>query len=135
MKIAVLGAGLVGGPMAMDLAKDPAHDVLVADISNEALDRVASTSRVKTRRVDLSNADEVQAIAKQCDIVLSAVPSFMGFRTLEAIIETGKDVVDIAFFAENPLDLDALARRTGSTAICRSPSRLKRTCTTSPTTT
>jgi lysine 6-dehydrogenase len=117
MKIAVLGAGLVGGPMAMDLAKDPGHEVLVCDISDEALDRVTSKSRVKTRRTDLSNADEVQAIAKESDIVLSAVPSFMGFRTLEAIIETGKDVVDIAFFAENPLDLDALARRTGSTAI------------------
>jgi lysine 6-dehydrogenase len=117
MKIAVLGAGLVGGPMAMDLAKDPGHEVLVCDISDEALDRVTSKSRVKTRHTDLSNADEVQAIAKEADIVLSAVPSFMGFRTLEAIIETGKDVVDIAFFAENPLDLDALARRTGSTAI------------------
>jgi lysine 6-dehydrogenase len=117
MKIAVLGAGLVGGPMAMDLAKDPGSEVLVCDISEEALGRVTSKSRVKTRRTDLSQADEVQAIAKQSDIVLSAVPSFMGFRTLEAIIETGKDVVDIAFFAENPLDLDALARRTGSTAI------------------
>jgi saccharopine dehydrogenase-like NADP-dependent oxidoreductase len=117
MKIAVLGAGLVGGPMAMDLAKDPGNEVLVADISDEALGRVTAKSRVATRRVDLSNADEVQALAKQVDIVLSAVPSFMGFRTLETIIEAGKDVVDIAFFAENPLDLDALARRTGATAI------------------
>ena len=117
MKIAVLGAGLVGGPMAMDLAKDPGHEVLVCDISEDALDRVTAKSRVKTRKADLSSADEVQAIANEVDIVLSAVPSFMGFRTLEAIIETGKDVVDIAFFAENPLDLDALARRTGSTAI------------------
>jgi len=117
MKIAVLGAGLVGGPMALDLAKDPANEVLVADISDMALERLSRVGRLTTRRADLSQPDEVQALAKQADIVLSAVPGFMGFRTLETILETGKDVVDIAFFAENPLDLDALARRTGATAI------------------
>lgn len=117
MKIVVLGAGLVGGPMAMDLANDPGNEVLVADISEQALARVASRAPVTTRCADLSSADQVRGLAKQADIVLSAVPSFMGFRTLETIIETGKDVVDIAFFAENPLELDLLARRTGSTAI------------------
>lgn len=117
MKITVLGAGLVGGPMGLDLAKDPSNDVLVADISDAALERLARVGRLTTRRTDLSKADEVQALAKEADIVLSAVPSAMGFRTLEAILEMGKDVVDIAFTAENPLDLDALARRTGATAI------------------
>src|SRR5690606_27374607 len=99
MKIAVLGAGLVGRPMALDLARDPANDVLVADIDGEALERLSRIARVTTRRADLSQPDEVQALAKQADIVLSAVPGFMGFRTLETILETGKDVVDIAFFA------------------------------------
>jgi saccharopine dehydrogenase-like NADP-dependent oxidoreductase len=117
MKIAVLGAGLVGGPMAVDLANDPGNEVLVADISEQALNRVASRAPVTTHCADLSSADQVRGLALQADIVLSAVPSFMGFRTLETIIEAGKDVVDIAFFAENPLELDPLARRTGSTAI------------------
>jgi saccharopine dehydrogenase-like NADP-dependent oxidoreductase len=117
MKIAVLGAGLVGGPMALDLAKDPAHDVLVADIREEALERLARGARLATRRADLSKADEVQTIARQADIVLAAVPSAMGFQTLQTILETGKDVVDIAFFSENPLDLDGLAQKNGVTAI------------------
>ncbi len=117
MKIAVLGAGLVGGPMALDLAKDPAHDVLVADIREEALERLARGARLSTRRADLSKADEVQTIARQADIVLAAVPSAMGFQTLQTVLETGKDVVDIAFFSENPLDLDGLAKKNGVTAI------------------
>lgn len=117
MKIAVLGAGLVGGPMALDLAKDPANDVVVADISEEALDRIARVARVTPRRTDLSRPDEVQAVAKNADLVLSAVPGFMGFRTLETVLELGKDVVDIAFFAENPLDLDGLASKNGATCI------------------
>lgn len=37
MKILVLGAGLVGGPMAMDLAMDGEFEVTSADISAEAL--------------------------------------------------------------------------------------------------
>ena len=34
----VLGAGLVGGPMAADLAKDNIHTITVADIDPTALD-------------------------------------------------------------------------------------------------
>ncbi len=117
MKIAVLGAGLVGGPMALDLAKDPSHDVVVADIREDALERIARMGRLSTRRADLSRPDEVQAIARQADIVLAAVPSSMGFQTLQTVLESGKNVVDIAFFAENPLDLDGLARKNGVTAI------------------
>ncbi len=49
--------------------------------------------------------------------MLSAVPGFMGFQTLKTIITAGKNVVDIAFFSENPFDLDALARKKGVTAI------------------
>ena len=117
MQIAVLGAGLVGGPMALDLAKDPAYDVTVVDVREDALERIARLARVSTRRADLSKPDEVQAIARRADIVLSAVPGFMGFSTLQTILETGTDVVDIAFFAQNPLDLDGLASRNGATAI------------------
>lgn len=117
MKVAVLGAGLVGTPMALDLAKDPAFEVIVADLRAEPLDRLAQVARVQTRRADLSKAAEVQALAAEADIVLSAVPGFMGYHTLETLLEMGKTVIDIAFFPENPLDLDGLARKTGATAI------------------
>lgn len=107
--------------MALDLAKEPSFDVLVADIREEPLAKLAEAAKLRTRRTDVSNAAEVQAIAKEADIVLSAVPSAMGFRTLEALLETpsarGPRIVDIAFYAENPLDLDGLAKSRGATAI------------------
>jgi saccharopine dehydrogenase-like NADP-dependent oxidoreductase len=53
----------------------------------------------------------------EADLVLNAVPGFLGYRTLATILECGKNVVDIAFFPENPFDLDALARANGVTAI------------------
>ncbi|MGB2984233.1 MAG: saccharopine dehydrogenase C-terminal domain-containing protein, partial [Candidatus Bipolaricaulia bacterium] len=49
--------------------------------------------------------------------VISAVPGFLGHRTLKAVIEAGVNVVDIAFFPEDPFSLDELARATGVTAI------------------
>ncbi|MDF2697671.1 MAG: Carboxynorspermidine dehydrogenase, partial [Labilithrix sp.] len=103
--------------MTLDLAKDPAFDVTVADLRAEPLERLTASARLKTVRTDLSQASEIQALARDADIVLSAVPGFMGFRTLEVLLELGKTVVDIAFFPENPLDLDPLAKRTGATAI------------------
>lgn len=125
MKVAVLGAGLVGAPMALDLAKDPSFDVVVADLRQEALERLSmmmsgadpGKARLRTRQVDLSRTQAVRALADEADIVLSAVPSFMGYRTLETLVQTGKRIIDIAFFPENPLDLDRLAREHGTTAI------------------
>lgn len=92
MKVVVLGAGLVGGPMALDLAKDPGLEVTVVDRREDVLERLweASGRRLRTSVHDLSQTGEVQALARTHDLVLSAVPGFMGFRTLEAVLETGR---------------------------------------------
>lgn len=115
-KVAVLGAGLVGSPMALDLVKDPSLEVWAFDRREEPLERLQAAG-IHVSRADLSSTETVSTIARDVDIVLSAVPGFMGFRTLEALITAGKRVVDIAFFPENPLDLDGLAKRHGATAI------------------
>lgn len=105
--------------MALDLAKDPGLEVTVADRREDALARLwdAAGGRLRTTVHDLSQASEVQALARTHDLVLSAVPGFMGFRTLEAVVETGRSCVDIAFFAEDPLSLDARAKEKGATVI------------------
>lgn len=116
MKIIVLGAGLVGGPMALDLAKDKAFDVTVADIDTNRL-KALENHGIKTRMQDLGEPKGVTSLVRSYDMVLSAVPGFMGYRTLEAIIEAGKNVVDIAFFPQDPFTLDDLAKKRGVTAI------------------
>lgn len=118
MKIVVLGGGLVGGPMAVDLSKDDSLDVTVVDLKADVLAHLkAKYPALKTVQKDLSNREDVAKIVSECDIVLNAVPGFMGFDTLKTIIESGKNVVDIAFFPENPFELDELAKQTGVTAI------------------
>ena len=118
MKILVLGAGLVGGPMAIDLARNGEFEVTSADLSNEALLRLAGINGIKTVQADLDNAETLKSLIRAHDLVISAVPGFMGFRTLERIIECGKNVVDIAFFPEDMFLLDAKAREMNVTAIC-----------------
>ena len=118
MKVIVLGCGLVGGPMAADLAKEENFEVTIVDRNQEVLDVLASKhNNITTLNRDLGNPQDVGALVASYDLVLNAVPGFMGFQTLRAIIEAGKNVVDIAFYQENPFDLDALAKAKGVTAI------------------
>jgi saccharopine dehydrogenase-like NADP-dependent oxidoreductase len=114
-KIIVLGAGRVGRAIALDLAR--AHDVVAADRDAAALRTLAETHGLGTRRVDLSDAGRVREAVAGFDLVVCAVPGFMGFATLRAVLEAGRDVVDISFFPENALDLDALAKEQGVTAL------------------
>jgi len=118
MKVIVLGAGLVGAPMAIDLAKDNQFEVTVADISEKALQKLQrSFPEISVIKMDLSDTVALKTLVSDHDLVLSAVPGFMGYSTLKTIIEAGKNVIDIAFFAENPFDLDALAKEKGVTAV------------------
>ncbi len=116
MKVIILGAGLVGAPMAIDLAKDVDFDVTIADINSDALNKLAANN-VSTIKRDLSDVQNVKELVKDFDIVLNAVPGFLGYNTLKAIIESGKDVVDIAFFPEDPFTLDDSAKKHNVTAI------------------
>jgi lysine 6-dehydrogenase len=116
-KIIVLGSGLVGAPMALDLAKTPAFEVSVADLSPESLERCSVNKAVRAIQADLSDVDKVKELVAGQDMVLNAVPGFLGYQTLRAVIEAGKSVVDIAFFPEDPFVLDELAKKNGVTAV------------------
>jgi len=118
MKILVLGAGLVGGPMALDLVRHGEFEVTSADLSAEALQRLDGVAGISIVQADLDNPEILKSLVDKHDLVLSAVPGFMGFRTLERVIECGKNVVDIAFFPEDMFALDAKAREMDVTAIC-----------------
>jgi saccharopine dehydrogenase-like NADP-dependent oxidoreductase len=118
MKILVLGAGLVGGPIALDLAKNGEFEVTSADISSESLSRFKGIEGISAVQADLNNEEALKTLVNNHDLVVSAVPGFMGYRTLERIIECGKNAVDIAFFPEDMFGLDAKAKQMDVTAIC-----------------
>ncbi len=117
-KIIVLGSGLVGGPMCVDLAKERDFEVTAVDINRDSLKSLEKgNTLIKTIRADLSKTEKLKELIKPGDLVISAVPGYMGFQTLKAVIEAKKNVVDIAFFAEDPFLLDILAKRNDVTAV------------------
>ena len=99
-KIIILGAGLVGSVMAKDLAK--AHEVCSVDLNQKALEPL-SEAGIKTICTNVSNKDTLQKIIKEYDIVVGAVPGFMGYKMMKHVIEAGKNIVDISFYPEDPL--------------------------------
>ena len=109
MKVIVLGCGLVGGPIASDLSRDKDFQVSVADINIDTLNKLKIATGITSIQADLSNPENVSELVRDYDIVLSAVPGFMGFQTLKTVIEAGKNVIDIAFFPEDLFDLNDLA--------------------------
>jgi saccharopine dehydrogenase-like NADP-dependent oxidoreductase len=113
-KIVVLGAGMVGRVMAMDLSGD--FEVTSVDFSSSNLDRLEA-ARVKRLRADLASPGAIAAAVRDHDLVVGAMPGSMGFDALKAAIGAGKDVVDISFFPEDALLLDAEARKAGVTAV------------------
>lgn len=116
MKVVVLGGGRVGSAMVRDLVGDE-FAVTVADASEATLARFADDGRIARVQADLSLPGEVRRVVADADLVVGAVPGDMGLETVRAVLEAGKDIVDISFFPEDAFALDALARERGRIAI------------------
>jgi lysine 6-dehydrogenase len=113
-KIIVLGTGLVGSAIAMDLASK--YKVTALDINSALFVRLKAKG-VITKQVDLSLPGEIANQVAGYDLVIGALPGHMGFRCLEEVISAGKPMVDISFMPEDYLILDDLAKDMGVTAV------------------
>lgn len=117
MKLIVLGGGLIGGAVAKDLAGDEDFEVSVADINEKSLNKLASEAKLTKVVADLSDSETIKKLVVDQDMVVGAIPGFLGFNMLRSVIEAGKNVVDISFMAEDPLTLDGLAKKNKVTAV------------------
>ena len=116
MKVAILGAGMVGRTIALDLASS--FEVTSLDVSDQNLQVLeGKSSAIQIRQADLKQYDQYAKWLAPFDIVVTAVPGFMGFETLKAVISCGKNAADISFFPEDVLSLDELAKEKNVTAI------------------
>lgn len=116
MKVAVLGAGMIGRTIALDLTSN--FSVTSFDVSKENLKLLKKRrSSIHTQQADLKDYNQYKDWLADFDIVVTAVPGFMGFDTLKAVINCGKNVADISFFPEDVLQLDKLAKKKKVTVI------------------
>lgn len=113
-KIVILGAGLIGKAIAIDLAKK--FEVTSVDINDDAL-QFLELRNIATVKADLKDLTNLRSILVPFDLVIGAVPGFMGFQTVRTVIDAGKNMVDISFFPEDPFELDAPAKKNEVTII------------------
>lgn len=114
-KIVVLGAGLVGKAMAVDLQKK--YYTIAVDINLDALKALNTDHGIETIYADIAEEETLNKIISDCDLVIGSVPSHMGLEILRNVIRAGKNIVDISFFQEDPFQLDELAKKNNVTAI------------------
>ena len=114
-KIVVLGAGMVGRAIALDMKKR--CNVTVVDFNQGNLNKLEQDSQLITIEQNLTEKPMLDRIISGADLVISAVPGSIGFETLRRIIENGKNVVDIAFFPEDAFELNEQASKNNVTAV------------------
>ncbi len=111
--VIILGTGMVGRAIALDLA----HRYAVTAVDKDAHRLAQLPAPIRTLTADLSHTETIQRLVADFDLVIGAVPGFLGFHTLKTVIECEKNIVDISFFAEDPFELDALAKHKNVTAV------------------
>jgi saccharopine dehydrogenase-like NADP-dependent oxidoreductase len=116
VKIVVLGAGRVGGAIVRDLSEQKNLSIRVVDLDPMAVDQLQEFG-VETVLADLSSPASVKENVADADLVVGCVPGFMGYQTVEAVLQAGKSMVDISFFPEDAFELDELAREKGVTCL------------------
>ena len=114
LKVMVMGCGLVGKTIAGDLRKN--FEVTVVDFNTEILKEMNSNG-FRTLQADLSDSNIIKEIIKDHELVVGAVPGFIGYNLVKAVMEAGKNIVDISFFPEDQFSLEQLAIDKGVTAI------------------
>ncbi|MCX7954820.1 MAG: saccharopine dehydrogenase NADP-binding domain-containing protein [Bacteroidales bacterium] len=113
--VLILGAGMVGRAIAYDLSKK--YTVTSADVSEMALNKLSMYDNIKKLKIDVSDTLNLKKIIDKYDIVVSAVPGFLGYNTIKTIVECKKDFIDISFMPENALSLNEMALENNVTGI------------------
>lgn len=106
-RITILGAGMVGRAIAVDLSKQ--HKVTSVDLNPESLAPLSGIG-IKTLQGDLSDSSVIRKVIQDTDLVVGCVPGFLGFNMLRTVIGEKKNIVDISFFPEDAFELDKLAK-------------------------
>lgn len=115
MNIVILGAGRQGMAAGI-LLKKYKHDVTFAELSTRGIE-YAKSNGFECIYADLSQIDSIADIIKGFDIAVCALPARMGTLAHRAAIKAKRNMVDVSYSEDNPLDLDKQAREAGITIL------------------
>ena len=112
LNIVVLGGGRVGSAIVRDLTAVDDFNVTIADVDPVVVDRLLEEG-ADGMCIDLSEPANIDRAIADADLVVGAVPGFMGYRTVERVLDAGKPIVDISFFPEDAFALSEKAEKAG----------------------
>jgi lysine 6-dehydrogenase len=112
VKIVVLGGGRVGRAIVRDLAAEDDYEVLAVDLDPVRLEGMTEFGADGVV-ADLSDAATVSRAVQDADLVVGAVPGFLGYQTVERVLQEGRPIVDISMFPEDAFGLEQLAKDAG----------------------
>ena len=73
---------MIGSAMALDLAKN--HDVFLSDNNKKTLAKIQSQNNsIEIQQLDVTNKSALSQWIQPADIVLLAVPGFLGYEALK----------------------------------------------------
>jgi lysine 6-dehydrogenase len=88
-RIVVLGGGRVGSAIVRDLAAEDGFSVLGVDLDPVRVERMTEFGADGVV-ADLSDLANVSQAVSNADLVVGAVPGFMGYRTVERVLQEGR---------------------------------------------
>ena len=108
MNIAVIGTGMVGRLIAVELSKK--YQVYAIDNNANNLSKLDKyNNRIITKEMDIRNEPFLNSL-EDAEIIINCVPGFMGFETSKKILEK-KTCVDISFMPEDCNKLNKIAKK------------------------
>ncbi len=116
-RVLVFGGGLVGSVIAKDLLSEGDLEVVIADNNRDRIEKIEKTTGIKCILSDLSKEGAVKEISDGFDMVIGAVPGYLGFKVIKEAIEINKNAVDISFSERDYLELDSIAKEKNVTVI------------------
>jgi saccharopine dehydrogenase-like NADP-dependent oxidoreductase len=105
-RVLVLGAGKIGRMIARFLMDSGDYDVLVGDVSDAALQRIAKLTGAEVRRVDATNAADLESALGKRDSVISALSFHHNPAVARAALTSGASYFDLT---EDVATSDAVA--------------------------
>lgn len=125
MKIAVLGAGLMGKEVARDLVKNPnIEKVFLADLNVVQAQKFADTlqtDKIEVLQLDASDSQQLKIVMSKANVVVNALFYTFNEKVARTAIELGVHSVDlgghIGGVTDEILKLDSEAKAKGITII------------------
>ncbi|MGH8936804.1 MAG: saccharopine dehydrogenase family protein [Acidimicrobiia bacterium] len=121
MRIALLGAGIVGNVIARDLATwDPPDQVRVGDLDRERAEEAAEPAGFEAAGVDVQDPHSLDRFLQGADVVVNAAQYQLNLAVMEAAFRTGVRYLDLGgLFHETrrQLELGDWFEKAGLTAV------------------